>query len=202
MRVGFFGGTFDPPHLGHLAVARAAAGAFRLDRLLLAPTGRQPLKEAPPKAPYADRLAMVALLCDGESPLEPSSVEGPSESSEANYTIDTLRRVRATLNPDDLLFAVTGADAFLDIRRWREPNALLAEAEWIVVSRPGFALDDLGALKLSDRQLARVHLLTDVDVPVSATGLRRKLSAGEDCRQLVPQKVLAYIRAHGLYRSP
>jgi len=93
MRVGFYGGSFDPPHCGHLAVAKAAAEAFALDTVLLAPTARQPLKPQGAEASFDDRLAMVRLLCEGESGLEASELEAPSAESGAavqpNYTIDS-----------------------------------------------------------------------------------------------------------------
>ena len=201
MRVGLFGGTFDPPHNGHLAVARAALGAFSLDQLLIAPTGIQPLKSARPLASYGDRLAMVELLCGGEPSLSASELDAPHADGSANYSVDALRNLRAQFGEAAELFAIVGADAFLGVRQWREPDALLAAAEWIVVSRPGFTLDALDGLQLTDQQRSKVHLLGDVRVPVSATDLRRRLQAGEDCSELVPAAVLDYIRAHGLYRA-
>src|ERR1700734_1006739 len=101
MRVGFFGGSFDPPHLGHLAVARAAAQAFALDTVLLAPTAHQPLKPHGADAPFEDRLAMVRLLCAGQPGLEASELEAPTEAISPNYTIDTLRALRAELHAND-----------------------------------------------------------------------------------------------------
>lgn len=199
MRVGFFGGSFDPPHLGHLAVARAAAQAFALDTVLLAPTARQPLKPHGADAPFADRLAMVRLLCAGQPGLEASELEAPTEAISPNYTIDTLRRLRTQLHQNDEIFVVVGIDAFLDLERWRDPRGLLAAAQWVVVARPEFPPEQLAAMALSSSERTRVHLLTDVQVPVSATEIRRRLEAGEDCSELVPQRVLDYIRQHGLY---
>lgn len=210
MRVGFFGGSFDPPHLGHLAVARAAAQAFALDTVLLAPTAHQPLKPHGASAPFADRLAMVRLLCAGQpglaaSELEAPELEAPGAAAESNdgagpnYTIDTLRRLRAELQANDEIFVVVGIDAFLDLERWRDPRGLLAAAQWVVVARPEFPPEQLAAMQLSAAERARVHLLTDVQVPVSATEIRRRLEAGEDCSELVPQRVLDYIRQHRLY---
>lgn len=199
MRVGWFGGTFDPPHVGHLAVARAAVADFQLSRLLVAPTGRQPLKAAEPVASYADRLAMVGLLCADDEPLEASALDAPREDGSANYTIDVLRSLHAELGTSTEIFAVVGADAFLDLRRWREPEALLAVAQWIVVSRPGFSLGDLKRMQLSVAQQARVHLLRGVNVPVSATEVRRKLRDGDVCEGLISAPVLGYIRTHHLY---
>jgi len=199
MRIGFFGGSFDPPHYGHLAVARAAAQAFALDTVLLAPTAQQPLKPHGADASFADRLAMVQLLCAGEPGLEASELEAPAAIAGPNYTIDTLQRLRAQLQPVDEIFVVVGIDAFLELERWRDPRGLLAAAQWIVVARPEFALVHLDTMQLSASELARVHVLAEVQVPASATEIRRRLAAGEDCSEWLPQRVLDYIRQHKLY---
>ena len=199
MRIGFFGGTFDPPHRGHLAVATAALREFSLDRLLLVPTGQQPLKQIGPGAAFLDRLAMVELLCQDISSLRASSIDAPLPHGEPNFTIDTLSRLRDTLQLGDSIFVVAGADAFLDLRRWREPERLLASAEWIVVSRPGVQLESLDSLALTPDQQARVHILNSVHVPVSATEVRSRLREGLDCSEMLPSAVLDYIRAHHLY---
>jgi len=201
MRVGFYGGSFDPPHCGHLAVARAAAKAFTLDTVLLAPTAQQPLKPQGSEASYEDRLAMVRLLCAGKQGLEASELEAPSEMAGPNYTIDTLHRLRAELQPGDEIFVVVGIDAFLELERWRDPRGLLAAAQWIVVARPEFATERLAAMQLSAAERARVHLLADVQVPVSATEIRRRLQTGEDCSAWLPRLVLEYIRKHRLYTA-
>ncbi len=199
MRVGLFGGSFDPPHRGHLAVARAARDRFHFDRVLLAPVGAQPLKPEGPHAPFADRLRMVELLCDGTPGLEASSIDAPRPDRQPNYTIDSVRTLRAELPPASELFIILGADAFLDIRRWKAPDDLLNEARWIVVSRPGFDLTQLDSLGLSSRQRAHVEILSDLADPVSATGIRERLGDHQTASQLVPAKVLEYIRAHHLY---
>jgi nicotinate-nucleotide adenylyltransferase len=210
MRVGFYGGSFDPPHNGHLAVARAAAEAFALDKVLLAPTAQQPLKPQGAEAAFADRLAMVRLLCAGEHGLQASELEAPDSAgsspadpnaAQPNYTIDTLRYLRAQIQPSDDIFVVVGIDAFLDLERWRDPRGLLAAAQWLVVARPEFAPEQNAAMQLSAAESARVHVLTDVQVPVSATEIRRRLQAGEDCSEWLPQRVLDYIRERRLYRA-
>lgn len=198
MRIGFFGGTFDPPHLGHLAVARAALRTFALDRVLIVPTGHQPLKPHSPIASFDDRLAMVKLLCSGVPALEASAIERPQPDGTPNFTIDTLARVQAEMGQGAALFMIVGADAFLDLRRWKDPDRLLAAAEWIVVSRPGAVLD-LRPLALTAAQSARVHVLDTVHVPVSATEVRAQLLAHHDVSSLLPAEVSAYIRAHHLY---
>ena len=206
MRIGFFGGSFDPPHLGHLAVARAAAKAFGLDRILFAPTANQPLKREGAAAPYPERLEMVSLLCDLQPAdavyhLEPSALDAPLPDFAPNYTVDTLTRLRATLSPTDALFAIIGVDAFLGLPTWRSPGSLFMLAEWIVVSRPGLSLRQLDALPLSPAQLQRVHLLDGIQEAASATTIRTLLLAGADCRGLLPPQILHFIRDHHLYET-
>jgi nicotinate-nucleotide adenylyltransferase len=199
MRVGFYGGSFDSPHCGHLAVEQAAVKDFALDKVLLAPTAQQPLKPHGAEAAFGDRLAMVELLCLGEIGLEASELEAPSTLATPNYTIDTLQRLRAGLQPNDEIFVVVGIDAFLELERWRAPRELLAAAQWVVVARPEFAPSRLEAMQLSATERDRVHVLTDLHVPISATEIRRRLQAGEDCAELIPKRVLDYILQHKLY---
>jgi nicotinate-nucleotide adenylyltransferase len=208
MRVALFGGTFDPIHRGHLAVAAAAADAFALDRVLFAPTGRQPLKPEAATASFADRLAMVTLaLSTTGNPQSAtctflaSTLDAPHPDGSPNYTVDVLATLRQQL-PEAALFVLTGADSFLDLRRWHAPGQLLALAEWIVVSRPGSPLTEahLAPLALTPAQRARVHLLTTVHEDVSATELRRRLHSGDPSPRLLPPAVAAYIQTHHLYR--
>ena len=204
MRIGFFGGSFDPPHLGHLSVGRAAAEAFSLDRILFSPTAYQPLKPGGATASFEDRLAMVSLLCDLQPSgaafrFEASSLDAPLPGNAPNYTVNTLSGLRSMISSNDTIFVIVGADAFLDLRRWRSPDALLDLAEWIVVSRPGFSLQQLDALRLTPAQMQRVHLLDGIYELASATGVRTLLSTGSDCVGLLPPSILDYIRTHHLY---
>jgi nicotinate-nucleotide adenylyltransferase len=220
MRVAFFGGTFDPIHCGHLRLARVAAEAFSLDRVLFAPVGNQPLKPNAAIAPYADRLAMAHLALEYGTQLQPASeniqsatgnfpdprfvvstLDAPRADGTPNYSVEALAALAREL-PRASLYVLTGADSFLDLRRWRSPDHLLSLAEWIVVSRPEFPLskDRLALLALTQAQRARVHLLTTVHEEVSATELRRRLQAGDHCPGLLPPSVAAYIQTHNLYR--
>ena len=180
-------------------MVKAAAEAFGLEHVLLVPTAHQPLKPDGATATYADRLEMVSLLCEGWVELEASALDAPLADGGANYTIDTLRRLKDELGSGDSVFVIVGADAFLDLRRWREPEELLAAAEWIVVTRPGFSLDRLDAVAATEDQRARVHILADVEEPVSATEIRERLREGRDCEELVPAGVLSYIYERHLY---
>ena len=199
MRVGLFGGTFDPPHLGHLAVARAVRDRFALERVLLAPAAVQPLKPGGAHASFADRLRMVELLCDGCNGIEASAIDAPRPDGSPNFTIDTLHRLRSEMTPAAEVFIIVGADAFLGIRQWKSPDDLLREARWIVVSRPGFDLSALNSLGLTTSQRAHVKTLADFANPVSATEIRERLLDDEAASDLVPAKVLEYIKTHHLY---
>jgi nicotinate-nucleotide adenylyltransferase len=204
MRIGFFGGSFDPPHLGHLAVGKAAAESFALDSVFFAPTASQPLKPIGATASFEDRLAMVSLLTElqpatATSQLKASRLDAPLPNGSPNYTANTLSSLRNATSPHDSIFVIVGADAFLDLRRWHSPEALFTLADWIVVSRPNFSLQHLDALHLTAEQLQRVHLLQHVHEPASATRIRTLLAAGSDCAGLLPPSILTYIRNHHLY---
>jgi nicotinate-nucleotide adenylyltransferase len=199
MRVALFGGTFDPPHLGHIGVARAAADAFRLDSVLFAPAGRQPLKVEGHATSFSDRLAMTALACAVDGRFAPSMLDAPHADGGPNYTVDTLDALRQQM-PEATLFSVAGADSFLSLPRWRDPDRLLELAEWIVASRPGYCLGDLSSLGLTVEQRARVHVLETVHYDIAATDLRERLHRGDPCTDLLPPSVDAYIRTNRLYR--
>jgi nicotinate-nucleotide adenylyltransferase len=198
MRVALFGGSFDPPHHGHVAIATAAANVFDLDSVVFAPVGRQPLKPEGVPASFADRLAMVELACRADPRFAVSDLDAPRSDSSPNYTVQTLATLQEAM-PDARLFNLVGADSFLDLRRWHEPERLLDVAEWIVVSRPGFPLADLSALGLTPRQRGRVHLLQTVHEDVAATDLRERLEAGDQCVDVLDPAVSAYIQARHLY---
>jgi nicotinate-nucleotide adenylyltransferase len=209
MRIGYFGGTFDPPHRAHLLVAQAAANALRLDRVLLAPTGVQPLKEGEAHASYDDRLAMTRLLCADDPRLEVSEIDAPHADGSPNYTVDALARLKADF-PGAEIFVIVGADSFLSLPRWREPEKLLAEAEWIVLSRPEFDLNPIdpdhsgegvAGLHLTHEQRSRVHLLETLDDDTSSTGVRERLRVGVSCGKMLSPTVGLYIARMHLYHA-
>jgi nicotinate-nucleotide adenylyltransferase len=199
LRIALFGGTFDPPHHGHLAIARAAANAFQLDSVLFAPVGRQPLKIDGGSSSFADRLAMTRLACAEDKRFQASTIDTPRPDGLPNYTVDTLAELRQTM-PGVELFNLVGADSFLNLPQWREPSRLLELVEWIVVSRPGFSLGDLSSFHLTPHQMTRVHLLQTVHEDISATDLRHRLQAGDSCVDLLSGEVSSYIQTHHLYR--
>jgi nicotinate-nucleotide adenylyltransferase len=148
-RVAFFGGSFDPPHLGHLAVARAARAAFLLDEVLFAPVGAQPLKVDGATASFDDRLAMTKLAVEDERGFTVTLADAPkpgaSRGFAPNYTFETLEGLRASLAPDAQLYCLMGADSFLSLRQWHRAAEIPFLASLIVASRPGQPLERLTA---------------------------------------------------------
>ncbi len=148
-RVAFFGGSFDPPHLGHLAVARAARAALNLDTVLFAPVGAQPLKPEGSSASFEHRLAMTRLAIEGEPGFAVSLADAPKSTGDRglapNYTVDTLEGLRAALPAGCKLYCLLGADTFFGLRRWYRATEIPFVAELIVASRPGQPLDGLKA---------------------------------------------------------
>jgi nicotinate-nucleotide adenylyltransferase len=148
-RVAFFGGSFDPPHLGHLAVARVACEALALDTVLFVPVGAQPLKSHGSTAGFQDRVSLTRLAIADEPGFAVSLADAPKPSGTPNYTIDTLLALRAELPPGSTLFCLMGADSFLGLRYWHRAAEIPFIAPLIVASRPGpnneLGLDDLMA---------------------------------------------------------
>jgi nicotinate-nucleotide adenylyltransferase len=186
LRLAIFGGTFDPVHRAHLAVAREAAARFALDRILFVPAAHPPHKAGVTHAPYTDRVHMVELACAGESRFEVSRLEAGTLRS---YSIDTIEKVHA-LYPEDELFFIIGADAFAEIGTWRRWQDVLRAVSFIVVSRPGHGY----AIPTGSKVLR----LDTLHLPVSSSEIRRELAAGAS-PSAVPAEVMQYLRAHGLY---
>jgi nicotinate-nucleotide adenylyltransferase len=158
MNIGLFGGTFDPIHHGHMALARGAQERFHLGCIHFVPANVPPHKQRHPVTSYFHRYAMVALATANHKAVRPSLLEAPHEPSvneikdkkvkqspeaSVNYSIDTVRRLKQTLKKSDRLFFLIGIDAFKEIAGWREAEALFHECEFIVASRPGYSLADV-----------------------------------------------------------
>lgn len=208
-RLGLMGGTFDPIHLGHLDVARAAVDALALEEVRLVPSFVPPHRTAPGASTY-HRFAMVSLAAASHTRLTASDEElrrgGPS------YTADTLRGLHAAGFAPGELFFLTGADAFAEIATWKEYPVLLDLSHFVVCSRPGHEADMVRGLlpELSDRMVdgrdfeagagPRVVLLDADTADVSSSGVRRAIAAGQAIDGMVPPPVAAHIAKHGLYR--
>lgn len=198
MKLGIFGGTFDPPHEGHVRVARAAREGLRLDAVMVVPSLLPPHRE-PAEASAIDRYAMVALALDGESRLVPSPCE--IERGGVSYTIDTLRYF-AKLHPADELVLVIGADSFDELDSWREAAAIRSMARLAVLPRrgsTGVASGATAATVADDG--ARIHTLAMPEAPFASRRIREALHRGDLAPEGLPDAVARYIRARGLYRQ-
>jgi nicotinate-nucleotide adenylyltransferase len=232
MNIGLFGGTFDPVHRGHVALARAALEQCKLHRVHFVPANVPPHKQRQPLSPFVHRFAMLALATAEEKGFLPSLLEAPEEAvrkergtkdrqEKPNYTIDTVRRLKQSCKTSDKLFLLIGMDAFADIAKWHQPEALFRECEFVVASRPGYSLADVAnALPESLRPRPEVtrpfhkqaatgdlvlpgvtiHLLADLRQPASATAIRQAAAAGKPLGRFVDAPVAEYIRKMGLYK--
>ncbi len=229
MNIGLFGGTFDPVHKGHLALAQAAMERCKLHRVCFVPANIPPHKQKQPLTPFAHRFAMLALATANEKAFVPSMLEAPEESTTSrkdrqekpNYTIDTVRQMKRSFKASDRLFLLIGMDAFADIASWHQAEALFRECEFIVAGRPGYSLADVAnALPQSLRPRAEVtkpfhkqaasgdlvlpgvslHLMGDLHQAASATAIREAAAAGKPLGRFVEPMIAEYIKKMGLYK--
>jgi nicotinate-nucleotide adenylyltransferase len=197
-RIGVLGGTFDPPHVGHLWLAALAADELGLDRVLLMPAGQPPHKGGRIVSRVSDRLLMTRLAVAGQDLFElcPIELERPGPS----YTIDSVAELKRA-HPDAKLFLVMAADSLEQIDSWREPDRLLDEVEWAVGPRPGSRLPDRSVLEdRFGKRAERIHLLDGPGLEVSSSEIRRRVAAGRTIRYLVPPDVEELILQRRLYR--
>jgi nicotinate-nucleotide adenylyltransferase len=221
MRLGIFGGSFDPVHNAHLAVARACQEQARLDEVWFTPTAIQPLKLRGPHATNSQRIEMLNLaIADEQSKLDQSSdpgrghrspreLVGPRNSWRVctleidrggySYTVDTLRQIHDEL-PDAELFFLLGADAVRDVPNWREPAEIFRLATPLVVRRAGQAEPDTAALAPLCPTNYQPMLVEMPAMEVSSSEIRRQVAAGEAIDDLVPAAVAAFIAKENLYR--
>ena len=199
-RVGVLGGTFDPPHLGHLWLASLAADAMQLHRVLFMPAAQPPHKARGAVTRATDRLLMTRLAIAAEPRFEicPLELERPGPS----FTVDSLRQLR-DMEPDGTrLFLIMASDSLAAIDTWREPDRILELAEWIVGPRPDATSPDRAALV--DRFGAaaeRIHVLEGPSLAISSSAIRERVAAGRTIGYLVPRAVEELILERGLYRT-
>lgn len=203
-RVAFFGGSFDPPHLGHLGVARAARAALDLDLVLFAPVGAQPLKPLGATASFDDRVAMTRLAIADEPGFELSLADAPQATGAPNYTFETLEKLQTELGQEAQLFCLMGADSFFGLRMWHRAAEIPLLAPLIVASRPGQPFDEvktevetalpagLGLETVNEQETAGVevhtfrvfdsrgnsapfYLLPGLDIEISASAIRSQV---------------------------
>lgn len=213
-KIGIFGGTFDPVHRGHLAVARAALRRLKLDKLYFIPAGVPPHKQRHPLADFRHRFRMLKLATAREPRFEVSRLE----ASGVHYSIDTVRRIKRALQPGDRLFFLIGMDAVSDIATWWKAEELLRECEFVVTARPGASLRKVtlvlppslrrsaGCFPRRGRGVIKVngvviHLLGGLHNRVSATQVRAAAQRARPLAKLVPTAVAEYIKKKRLYQT-
>ncbi|CAI8990684.1 putative nicotinate-nucleotide adenylyltransferase [Pseudomonas sp. IT-P253] len=209
-RIGVLGGTFDPVHIGHLRGALEVAESLALDELRLTPSARPPHRDTP-QVSAKDRLAMVECAVAGVAPLVVDARE--LQRDKPSYTLDTLELMRAELAAQDQVFLLLGWDAFCGLPTWHRWEELLQHCHILVLQRPDAdseppdALRNLLAARSVSDPLAlkgpsgQIAFVWQTPLAVSATQIRQLLASGKSVRFLVPDAVLAYIDAHGLYRA-
>jgi nicotinate-nucleotide adenylyltransferase len=192
MKFGLLGGTFDPVHAAHLAIADSVFGACALDKVLFVPAASPPHKDSVSITEFGHRYKMVELAIENDPRFEVSSIE--SLRSGKSFTEDTLEEMRV-LYPDVELYWIIGSDSACELHLWQSAKRLVEMARFVVVARPGWPMDDVKP-ELRD-------VLTVVDMPemdISATEIRARVSRDESITDLVPPAVADYIREHDLYR--
>jgi nicotinate-nucleotide adenylyltransferase len=247
MNIGLFGGTFDPIHRGHIALARAARERYKISRIHFVPANVPPHKQSQPLSAFVHRYAMLALATAPEKDFLPSLLEAPEEyardsapkekvkqidktrnkkkeqaAAKPNYTIDTVTRLKQSFKKADRLFLLIGIDAFADIAKWHQPEALFRECEFVVASRPGYSLADVAnalpetlrpraeATRPFQKQAATgdlvlsgvtIHLLDEVYQPVSSTAIRQAAANNKSLARFVDPAVADYIKKTELYKG-
>lgn len=188
MKLGIFGGSFDPIHVGHLIVASEALYAASLDRVLVVPTGHPPHKPDRRLVPIEDRVAMVRLAIAGAPGIAASGVEARHETV---YTVDTLAWARDTFG-DPELFLIIGEDSLAELGTWRRTDELLRLSKLLVYRRRG----------VDAKRVSFPHrMLEGETIDVSSSAIRRRIACGAPVRFWVPEAVRRYIERHGLYRA-
>jgi nicotinate-nucleotide adenylyltransferase len=196
MRLGIFGGSFDPVHNAHLAIARVCQDQAKLDEVWFTPTAIQPLKQKGPRATDAHRIEMVRLAIREEPTWRVCTIE--IDRGGFSYSVDTLRQIHEEL-PDADLFFLIGADALQDVAKWKEPREIFRMATPLVVRRAAQHAPDVDQLKLLCTTDTQPRLIDMPAMNVSSSEIRRRVAAGELLDELVPAAVAKFINQHRLY---
>ena len=198
MNIGVMGGTFDPIHNGHLAVAEEVRSRLDLTVILFVPAGQPWLKVDNPVSPAEYRVHMVRLAIADKAHLKLSTIE--IERPGATYTVDTMAELQAQLGAENELFFILGWGSLAKLPQWKEPSRLITMCQLVVVPRPGYPRPDLKALEALIPGLSqRVILLEKPEIDISASEIRDRVARGLSISHLVPEPVESYIKQQKLY---
>lgn len=200
MRLGVFGGSFDPIHLGHLRLAEEAREGFALDQVLFIPTWVSPFKTGRVVTPPEHRLEMVRRATAGNDAFAYSAIECIREGT--SYTVETLRTLQAE-NPSAELWFLTGTDAIADLPRWREPEEVLRLTRFAVATRAGTTVEEAKAklAHLPGTWQERISFFPMTNIDISSTDIRDRLAVRRSVHYLLPVEVEEYIATQGLYKT-
>lgn len=218
MHIGILGGTFNPIHNGHLKIAEAVLKRLNLDKILFVPANLPPHKNEKNIIDIQNRVEMVRLAIAANPKFELSTIE--IERKGVSYTIDTLRQMERIFGKKAELFFITGIDAFLDIKTWKEADTLISDYNFVVIPRPSFKYMDMkkiSMLNLPEKELSaidkgaveflelpmsgkgRLYLLNMPAVDISSKDIRNRIMSGEKFKYLLPESVELYIIKNKLY---
>jgi nicotinate-nucleotide adenylyltransferase len=199
VRVGIFGGTFDPVHIGHMIIAEQVADELRLEKVAFVPAGIPPHKEVSSvRASAGDRFEMVEAAVAGNGRFEVDRVE--VDAGRPMHTVETVGILKER-EPENEWFFITGADGVANLLTWKEPDRLLEQAAMVAATRPGYDLSRLEHLEAGLRNFDRIFPVECSRVDVSATGIRRRVLRDKSIRYLVPDGVYQIIEERGLYKG-
>lgn len=200
MRIGIFGGTFDPPHVGHLISAADALDALSLDRILFIPAAAQPLKVGRAVASPVQRLEMTVLMAGDDARMTADAIE--IERAGLSYTVDTVRELTRR-SPGHEWYVIVGADVVRSFAKWRDPLGIMKMAGLVILRRGDIDAASLAGWMPRDEQgeVPAYQVLDSRRVDVTSTEIRARVSAGRPIRGFVPDAVQAYIERGGLYRN-
>lgn len=198
-RIGIFGGSFNPIHIGHLVIAEAAWQEFSLDKVIFVPTGDTPNKDMHHISKYM-RYEMVAKAIEGNSRFAISSIErdrtGPS------YTVDTIHMFREQFGKEDQLYFICGTDSIADLPNWKYNVELLKCCEFISASRPGNEEEIIRSVSyFGDLGKEKIHFLRSPELNISSTILRKLIAKNKSVKYLVPDPVIQFIHENDLYKD-
>lgn len=198
MKIGILGGTFDPPHNGHIAIAEEVRTKLGLDEIYFVPSSRTPLKEDAPILSSEHRVEMVRLAVAEHPFFKLSTVEIDREG--ISYTIDTINELRDSLGTENELFFILGWDNLEQLPYWKEPLEIIKLCRVVAVRRPGYSYPDMDSLERVIPGISgKVIFLDEPEMDISATEIRKRISNGVDIKHLVPATVAGYIEENKLY---